>query len=69
LENLETAFQNQYDAVLISDENYKNDLEKIITATSLIILIDSFGLKTTLTNFGFECTLEENSLSVFKKIV
>ncbi|TDW50161.1 hypothetical protein EV144_102596 [Flavobacterium sp. 270] len=67
LENLETAFENQYDAVIISDENYKTDLENIMTLTPLIILIDSSGLKDTLVNFGFECILEENALQLFKK--
>ncbi|MEN2398439.1 1-acyl-sn-glycerol-3-phosphate acyltransferase [Flavobacterium sp. MC2016-06] len=66
-DDLETVFQNQYDAVLISDSTYKNEIEKVIAATSLIILIDSSDLKDILSNFGFECTLEENALHVFKK--
>lgn len=67
LENIETAFENQYDAVLISDENYKNDLEKISTVTSLVILIDSSRLKETLTNFGFHAVLDEGALIILKK--
>ena len=67
LENRETAFENQYDAVLISDENYKTDLEKIISLTSLVILMDSSGLKNTLTNFGFHSVLDEGALIVLKK--
>lgn len=67
LENIETSFENQYDAVLISDENYKNDLEKISTVTSLVILIDSSRLKETLTNFGFHAVLDEGALIILKK--
>ncbi|WP_456313760.1 1-acyl-sn-glycerol-3-phosphate acyltransferase [Pseudomonas shirazensis] len=67
LENFESALENQYDAVIISDANYKNDFEKIVAATSCIILIDNSGLKDTLINFGFDSVLEENSIIVLKK--
>ncbi|EJL62994.1 1-acyl-sn-glycerol-3-phosphate acyltransferase [Flavobacterium sp. CF136] len=66
-ENLETAAQNQYDVVLISEENYNNDIEKIISTSSCVILVNCQSLKTTLINFGFECVLEENSIVVLKK--
>ncbi|MEP6931959.1 MAG: 1-acyl-sn-glycerol-3-phosphate acyltransferase, partial [Flavobacterium sp.] len=67
LENIETALENQYDAVLVSNENYKNDVEKIISVTSLVILIDSPGLKNTLTNFGLHSVLDEGSIIILKK--
>ncbi|KFF07372.1 1-acyl-sn-glycerol-3-phosphate acyltransferase [Flavobacterium reichenbachii] len=67
LENLQTASQNKYDVVLISDEKYKNDLDKIAENTSQIILIGSSDLKNIIVQHGFECTLEENSLQLFKK--
>lgn len=66
LENIELAFQNEYDAVLISDENI-SDIEKIAAVTSTIILIDNSGLKNTLLNFGFSSDLEENNIIVLKK--
>ena len=47
----------QLQKVIISDENYKNDLEKIVATTSSIILIDNSGLKDTLINFGFDSIL------------
>ncbi|MBF4464769.1 1-acyl-sn-glycerol-3-phosphate acyltransferase [Flavobacterium sp. LC2016-12] len=67
LENLENVSENQFDAVLISDENYNNTIEKIVTVTSCIILIDNSTLKSTLINFGFENVLEEDSIIVLKK--
>ncbi|HJY12793.1 MAG TPA: lysophospholipid acyltransferase family protein, partial [Flavobacterium sp.] len=67
LENLELALENQYDIVLISDENYNRAIEKIAAVTSSIILIDNSTLKPTLINFGFESVLEEDSIIVLKK--
>ncbi|KQB38824.1 1-acyl-sn-glycerol-3-phosphate acyltransferase [Flavobacterium aquidurense] len=66
-DDIELALENKYDAVLISDENYKEDLEKIISTTSCVILINNPGLKNTLINLGFESVSEENSIIVFKK--
>jgi 1-acyl-sn-glycerol-3-phosphate acyltransferase len=66
LENIELALQNEYDAVLISDENI-GDIEKIAVVTSTIILIDNSRLKNTLLNFGFSSDLEENNIIVLKK--
>ena len=67
LDNLELVVPNEYEAVLISDENYRDDLQKIVSTTSPIILINSSGLKNTLINFGFESVLDENSIIVLKK--
>ncbi len=66
-ENLETAIQNQYDVILISEENYNNDIEKIVYTSCNIILVNCQSLKTTLINLGFECVLEENSIVILKK--
>ncbi|MWB93856.1 MMPL family transporter [Flavobacterium sp. GA093] len=66
-ENLDSVLQNQYEVVLISGEDYKTDLEKIISITSNVILINSTGLKDTLVNFGFEISSEENQIMVLNK--
>ncbi|MFG4000761.1 1-acyl-sn-glycerol-3-phosphate acyltransferase [Flavobacterium aquidurense] len=67
LDNLELTLENQYDAVLISDENYKDAPEKIIAMTFCVILINSPGLKNTIINLGFESVSEDNSIIVLKK--
>jgi 1-acyl-sn-glycerol-3-phosphate acyltransferase len=67
VENLEMTFENQYEVVLISDENYTDDILKIAALTSSIILVDCSRLKNTITNFGFDSVLEENGLIVYKK--
>lgn len=67
LDQFELAFPNQYDAILISDAHYKNDLEKVISTTSTIIALNNSISKDSLINFGFECVLEEDSIIVFKK--
>ncbi|MBS7230409.1 1-acyl-sn-glycerol-3-phosphate acyltransferase [Flavobacterium psychroterrae] len=68
LDNIELVLENEYEAILISDENYKDDLEKVIATTSCVILINSTGLKNTVIDFGFESVSEENSIIVLKKI-
>lgn len=67
LNNTQLALENQYDAVLISDENYTTDLDKIISTTSTVILINNSGLKSTIINFGFKAVSEDNSIIVLKK--
>jgi 1-acyl-sn-glycerol-3-phosphate acyltransferase len=67
VENLQMALENQFDILLISDENYANEIEKMAAITSCVILIDCSRLKNTLINFGFESVLEEKSLIVLKK--
>ncbi|MFH7011556.1 1-acyl-sn-glycerol-3-phosphate acyltransferase [Flavobacterium sp. FlaQc-52] len=67
LDHFDLTLQDQYDAVLISDENYKNDLEKIVATTSVVILIDASDLKDTLTNFGFNSVLDKDSIIILKK--
>ncbi|MBP4137318.1 1-acyl-sn-glycerol-3-phosphate acyltransferase [Flavobacterium geliluteum] len=66
-ENLESILKNQYDAVLISDEEYKNDLEKVIATTSCVILVNSSSLKSTLLTLDFAIISEENQIIVLKK--
>ena len=65
--NLETTLQNQYDILLISDESYKDDVEKVITTTSCVVLVNSAGLKDTFINFGFKIFSEENQIIVLNK--
>jgi 1-acyl-sn-glycerol-3-phosphate acyltransferase len=67
LDTLEPALQNQYDVLLISDKNQANDLEKIVTLTSTVILLNPSDLKNTLITFDFECIFEDNSIIVLKK--
>ncbi|MCC9017836.1 1-acyl-sn-glycerol-3-phosphate acyltransferase [Flavobacterium lipolyticum] len=67
LDTLEPALQNQYDVLLISDKNQANDLEKIISLTSTVILLNPSDLKNTLITFDFECVFEDNSIIVLKK--
>ncbi len=67
LENLETLSENQYDAILISDENSENEIQKLLLLTSCVILMDCPRLKNTLINFGFESVFEETDLIVLKK--
>nr|WP_315223884.1 1-acyl-sn-glycerol-3-phosphate acyltransferase [uncultured Flavobacterium sp.] len=66
-ENLESILKNQYETVLISDEEYKNDLEKVIVTTSCVILVNSSSLKSTLLTLDFEIISEENQIIVLKK--
>ncbi len=66
-ENLETLLENQFDIVLISDESYTNAIEKIVSTTSKVILMNCPNLKTSLINFGFNCLYDENSIIIFKK--
>ena len=67
LENIETALQNQFDVVLISDEHHNIPLEKIVSIASSIILVNNPDLKNALINFGFECLTEEKAIMVLKK--
>ncbi|WP_406844877.1 1-acyl-sn-glycerol-3-phosphate acyltransferase [Flavobacterium soyae] len=66
LDSLDSVVENQYEIVLISDENYASDLEKV-TAASSIILVNSSHLKTKLKDFGFEVVAEENAIIVLNK--
>lgn len=63
---LESAFENQHEILLISDESYVAAFEKIILSTT-IILINCPDLKTKLIAAGFEITAEENDITVLKK--
>lgn len=63
---LDSAFENQHEILLISDESYVAAFEKIILS-SAIILINCPDLKTKLIAAGFEITAEENAITVLKK--
>ncbi|PIF69718.1 1-acyl-sn-glycerol-3-phosphate acyltransferase [Flavobacterium sp. 2] len=65
-DQLESAFENQHEILLISEESYTAAFEKIILSTA-IILINCSALKTKLIAAGFEITAEENTLTVLKK--
>ncbi|KOP37280.1 glycerol acyltransferase [Flavobacterium sp. WLB] len=66
LDQLDSVGENQYEIVLISDENYTSDLEKV-TAASSIILVNSSNLKMKLADYGFEIFSEENAIIVLNK--
>jgi len=65
LEKLELAPENHYDILLISDESYQEEIEKVISAVSSIILVNCSRLKNQLKDF--EIVSEENALIVLKK--
>ncbi|MGO4772816.1 1-acyl-sn-glycerol-3-phosphate acyltransferase [Flavobacterium sp. W22_SRS_FK3] len=67
LENLEAIQEIQYDVVLISDESYNDNPEKIVSKFSSIILIYCLHYKTKLIASGFKILLEENSITILKK--
>jgi len=67
LENLEILPENNYDTLLISEENSENEIQKLIVLTSCVILMNCPSLKNTILKFGFDCILEENELIIFKK--
>lgn len=65
-DQIEPAFENQHEILLISDESYAAAFEKIILSTA-IILISCPDLKGKLIAAGFEITAEENAITVLKK--
>lgn len=65
-DQLESAFENQHEILLISEESYTAAFEKIILSTA-IILINCSTLKTKLIAAGFEIIAEENTITVLKK--
>ena len=65
VDKLETAFENGFDVLLISDESYQDDLEKIISNVSFVILVNCSNLRNQFENF--EIITEENALLVLKK--
>ncbi|MEG2101217.1 MAG: glycerol acyltransferase, partial [Flavobacterium sp.] len=65
-DQIEPAFENQHEILLISDESYAAAFEKIILTTA-IILVNCPVLKTKLTAAGFEIMAEENAVTVLKK--
>lgn len=67
LENLDSAIQKQYDVVLISDENYNDNPEKIVSKFSSIILLYCLHYKTKLIAAGFEIVSQEKGITVLKK--
>ncbi|WP_264525865.1 1-acyl-sn-glycerol-3-phosphate acyltransferase [Flavobacterium sp. N502536] len=66
-DQLEAVLENQYDILLISDESYNEDPEKIISKFSTIILIYCLHYKTKLMTSGFEILSEEKGITIVKK--
>ncbi|GAA4128136.1 MMPL family transporter [Flavobacterium chungbukense] len=66
VDKLELAFENEFDILLISDESYQNDLEKITSNFSFVILVNCSNLKNKF-DPSFEIIAEENALLLLKK--
>jgi len=66
LENKEDISQNNYDVVLISDENIGN-VEEAAKLTDCIILINSANLKDSIIKLGFKVDGEEDQLIILRK--
>lgn len=66
-ENLETILENQFDVVLISDESYNDNPEKIVSKFDTIILIYCLHYKVKLIASGFKIISEEKEITVLKK--
>ncbi|MFB9078154.1 1-acyl-sn-glycerol-3-phosphate acyltransferase [Flavobacterium procerum] len=67
LDQLESASENLYDILLVSDESLKNEIEKVIQNISRIILINCSGLKNQLVDSDFEIVSEESNIIVLTK--
>jgi hypothetical protein len=67
VDQLESAFENQHEVLLISDESYVAAIEKAFANISSVILVNCSGLKTQLLNAGFEIISEENGIIVLNK--
>jgi 1-acyl-sn-glycerol-3-phosphate acyltransferase len=66
IDQLESVLENQHEILLISDESYAADLEKVISSAT-VILINCPDLKTKLIDSGFEIVSEENAIIVLNK--
>ncbi len=66
VDKLESVFENEFDVLLISDENYQDNLEKINSNVSFVILVNCSNLKNQFDS-SFEIIAEENALLVLKK--
>ncbi|GAA6764115.1 hypothetical protein AAFH68_00430 [Flavobacterium sp. CGRL1] len=67
VDQLESAFENQHEVLLISDESYVDVIEKAVANISSVILVNCSGLKAQLLNSGFEIISEENGILVLNK--
>jgi 1-acyl-sn-glycerol-3-phosphate acyltransferase len=68
LENIEGISQNNYDVVLISDENPEN-LKDIAMLTDCVILIENSNLKDSIISFGFKIEGEEDRLIILRRTI
>ncbi|OIV42501.1 1-acyl-sn-glycerol-3-phosphate acyltransferase [Flavobacterium johnsoniae] len=67
VDQLESAIENQFEILIISDESYKADLDKIVSNSISVILVNCADLKTKVIDFGFEIISEENAILVLNK--
>ena len=65
LDNLESALENHYDILLVSDEDYQDQIGKVISKATSIILVNCSHLRNQFEDF--EIVSEENALLVLKK--
>jgi predicted LPLAT superfamily acyltransferase len=68
IENIAQTSQNNYDVVLVSDENIGN-VEEVTKLADCIILINNARLKDSIINFGFKVDGEEDQLIILRKDV
>lgn len=68
IENIAQTSQNNYDVVLVSDENIGN-VEEVTKLADCIILINNARLKDSIINFGFKVEGEEDQLIILRKDV
>lgn len=67
LSQIESALQQHYDMLIISDESFKDEIERIVANVSSVILVNSSNLINQFTNLDFEIISEENALIILKK--
>jgi 1-acyl-sn-glycerol-3-phosphate acyltransferase len=68
IENIAETSENNYDVILISDENLEN-IEEITKLADCIILINNARLKDSIINFGFKVDGGEDQLIILRKDV
>ena len=68
LENKVDISRDNYDVVLISDENAEN-VEEVTKLADCIILINNTRLKDSIINFGFEIEGEEGQLIILRRAI
>jgi len=67
LNPIESALQQHYDMLIISDESFKDEIERIVANVPSVILVNSSNLINHFANLNFEIISEENALIILKK--